>query len=46
MICFGHVLSELVKLKDYIGRMCFYPPTHMICPTASVTPVAVSSNVG
>jgi len=43
MICFCQVLSERVKLKDYIGRICFYPHTHMICPT--VTPVAVSSNV-
>jgi len=42
MICFCHVLSERVKLKDYIGRIRFYPPTHMICPTGSVTPVAVS----
>jgi len=45
MICFFHVLSERVKLKDYIGRICFYPPTHMLCPIGSVTPVAVNSNV-
>jgi len=45
MICFCHVLTERVKLKDYIGRICFYPPTHMICPTGSVTKVAVSGNV-
>jgi len=44
MIYFCHVLSERVKLKDYVGRVCFYPLTH-ICPTGSVTPVAVSSNV-
>jgi len=25
MICFCHVLSERVNLKDYIGRICFYP---------------------
>jgi len=23
------VLSERVNLKDHIGRICFYPPTHM-----------------
>jgi len=25
------MLSERVKLKDYICRVCFYPPTHMMC---------------
>jgi len=45
MIYYCHVLSEHVKLKDYVGRICFYPPTHMICPTGSVAPVAVSSKV-
>jgi len=49
MICYltrslSHVL-ERVKLKYYIGRICFYPTTHMICPTGSVAPVAVSSIV-
>jgi len=23
MICFCHVLTKRVKLKDYIGRICF-----------------------
>jgi len=45
MICLCHVLSERIKLKDYIGRICFYPPTHMICPTGSVTPVAVRKKI-
>jgi len=47
MICFCHVLSERVKLKYYIGRICFHPPAHIICSTGSVTlvAVAVSSNV-
>jgi len=39
------VRSERVKLKDYIGRKCFCPPSDMICPTGSVTPVAASSYV-
>jgi len=37
------VLNERVKLKDCISRICFYPLTHKICPTGSVTPVAVGS---
>jgi len=37
MIYFCHVLSERVKVKECIGRICFYPPTHMIWPTCSVT---------
>jgi len=39
------VLGERVELKDYLVKVCFYPPTHMICPTGSVMPVAVSSIV-
>jgi len=34
------VLSERVKLKDYIGRINFLIPRH-IFPTGSVTPVSV-----
>ena len=45
MICFCHVLSERVKLKYYIVKICFYPPTHMTCPIGSVTPVEVSSSL-
>jgi len=37
------VLSERFKLQGDIGRICFYPPTH-ICLTGSITPVRVSSN--
>jgi len=39
------VLSKRVKLKNCIDRIRFYSLTHMICPTGSVTPVAVSGNV-
>jgi len=45
MIFFCHVLSEHVKLKDYIGRICLYHPTHMISSTGSVMLVAISSDV-
>jgi len=37
------VLGESIGLKDYNGRICFYPTTHMNFPGSSVTPG--SSNV-
>ena len=40
---FACVLSDRVMLKDNIGRICFYPMTHVIFPSGSVT--LVSSNV-
>jgi len=33
------VLSERVRLKDHIGEICFYPTTHVLFPSGSVTPV-------
>jgi len=37
------LLIKHFRLKDYIGRICFHPTTHMIFPGGSIMPV--SSNI-
>jgi len=42
---FASVLSERIGFESYIGRIYFYPTTHMIFPGGSLAPGSHRPNV-